>query len=111
MREDLFDEHLVVLHDLRGTKPGAQRERDDSTRRRAGDQVERVRNNNTEVLLELGQHVGSEQRLRAATIQGEDVQATGPRHVSPTPSRIRGHRAISHLVTPGVVLAELHTCN
>src|SRR3546814_14038890 len=51
MREDPFDEHLLVLHDPLGTKPGALRARDDSTSKRTGDQYERVRQHHTECHL------------------------------------------------------------
>jgi len=63
-----------VLHDLAWGETGSQPKRNDASRRRASDQVERVFDTYLEVSFQLRQYVSSEQRFGSSTIKGKDLE-------------------------------------
>ena len=62
-RKDRLDQFLVVTDDLPRGETGTQPEGDDATRRCTSDQIERVLDAETEVLLQSRENVSGEQRF------------------------------------------------
>ncbi|MEI2652147.1 MAG: hypothetical protein V9G12_08330 [Microthrixaceae bacterium] len=58
-----------MLNDLGRCEPGAQRQRDYPASRGSGDQVERLADADTKVLLQPCEHMSGEEGLGAAAVQ------------------------------------------
>jgi len=94
---------VEVAPDFGWHDPSSKREGNDAASRRARDQVERVDEAYAQVVLETRKNVGAEQRLRAAAIEGEDVERRPGRHDGGPPSWPPARRTAASLYLSGSV--------